>query len=330
MSAINNILLIRFKSIGDVVLTLPAVHVVRENFPGSRITFFTVCENAPLLEGFRDVNEVIALDRGALKKPLRAAPEFFGLLRRLRAGKFSLVVDFQGYGETAWLARFTGAPERWGVVYGRGRKWAYTTGIARDNRLLIADWNLSLLKQCGLQVGNIRNEYILPTGALETARRIFAANRLDPERQTLFIQAFTSTPHKNWPLENYLSLAAYWRKRGVQVIFGGGHGDIAALEPARAAGYCVAAGNPLLVSSGLVKLSTVTIGGVTGLLHLAVAMQKKVVMLVGPASEPGFPYQHRDWGLTPETGDNVADIQIPAVITACAKAFNEPADNASC
>lgn len=328
----DRILLIRLKSIGDVILTLPAVHTIRENFPSAKISFLTSKENAPLLRGFRDVNEVITLDRAAFRgvNPFRALPELSGLLRRLRAGRFSLVVDFQGFGETAWLARFSGAPRRWGSVYGAGRAWAYTQGVRRDNHLLIADWNLSLLKQCGLHVNNIRNEFVLPDDALDAALRIFAANQLNPERQTLFILALTSSPQKNWPFENYLSLAACWRDRGVQVIFGGGPGDIDALEPARAAGYCVAAGNSVLVSAGLVKLSSVTVGGVTGLLHLAVAMQKRVVMLIGPANEPGFPYQHRDWGLTPDSGSNVADIQIPAVIAATERAFNELAGNASC
>jgi len=327
----KSVLLIRLKSIGDVILTLPAVHAVRENFPTAKITFLTSSENAQLLQGFREVKEVIALDRTALRSgnPLKMGVAFFGLLQRLRTGKFDLVVDFQGYGETAWLSWWTGAPHRWGSVYGKGRSWAYTKGIVRSDHLLIADWNLSLLKQCGLNVNHTGNEYILPADVLDAARRVFIANQLDPKRQTLFIQAFTSSPQKNWPLENYLKLAAYWRERGVQVIFGGGRGDLAALEPARAAGHCIAAGNPLLVSAGLVKLSTVTIGGVTGLLHLAVAMQKRVVMLIGPAGEPGFPYQHREWGLTPETGDRVAEIKIPAVIEACAKAFSESAGNVS-
>jgi len=48
MATRENILLIRFKSIGDVLLTLPAVHAVRDNFPAAHITFFTVRENAPL------------------------------------------------------------------------------------------------------------------------------------------------------------------------------------------------------------------------------------------------------------------------------------------
>ncbi len=319
----DNILLIRLKSIGDVVLTLPAVNAIRENFPSAKITFLTSKENIALLRGFREVNEAIALDRAALRggNPLKMAGEFLGLLRRLRAGKFSLVVDFQGFGETAWLARFTGAPQRWGSVYGSGRAWAYTRGIPRDDQIQIADFNLSLLRQCGLKIGTLRNEYILPADALDAARRIFAANQLNPGRQTLFVQAFTSSPQKNWSFENYLSLAEYFRSAGTQIVFCGGPKEIETLRLARAAGFVVAAGLPLLDAAGLMQLSTVIIGGATGLLHLAVAMQKRVVMLVGPANEPGFPYQHRDWGLTPEIGENVSGIQISAVINACVAAL---------
>jgi ADP-heptose:LPS heptosyltransferase len=323
METCENILLTRLKSIGDVVFTLPAVNAIRENFPSARITFLTSKENAPLLRGFHEVNEVIALDRAVFRSgnPLKIAPEFFGLLRRLRAGKFDLAVDFQGYGETAWLARMTGAPQRWGSVYSSGREWLYTRGVRRDGQIQIADWNLSLLKQCGLKIGQIRNEFVLPDDALADAEIFFAENHLDPARPTLFLQPFTSTPHKNWPLENYFALARHFQSRGTQIIFGGGPADRAALEPARAAGFVVSAGVPLLVSAGLTKLSSVTVGGVTGLLHLAVAMQKRVVMLVGhPAREPGFPYQHRNWAVVPAGDDDSSEIQIGAVIEACAAA----------
>ena len=103
MAASENILLTRLKSIGDVLFTLPAVHAVRGHFPGAKITFLVSKENAPLLEGFRDVDEVIPLDRALYhrKNPLAIVPETLSLLRRLRREKFSLAVDFQGYGETA-------------------------------------------------------------------------------------------------------------------------------------------------------------------------------------------------------------------------------------
>jgi len=198
----KNILFIRLKSIGDVLLVLPAVHLVRANFPQARITFLTSMENVPLLEGFREINDIIALDRAGFKSgnPLRILIQAFSLLHRLRAGNFDLAVDFQGYGETAWLAWLSGASQRWGSVYAPGRRWAYTRGVARNDDIQIADWNLSLLEQCGLKPGPIRNEFVLPEGALADARRFFAAQGLDPAKPTLFIQPFTSTPKKNWPL----------------------------------------------------------------------------------------------------------------------------------
>ena len=251
MNPIQRILLIRLKSIGDVVLTLPAVQSIRENFPSAKITFLTSQENAPLLHGFREVNEVIALDRATFRggNPLKVIPEFFSLLRRLRAGKFSLVVDFQAYGETAWLARLTGAPQRWGSVYGKGRAWAYTHDVPRDDQIQIADFNLSLLRQCGLKIGGMRNEFFLPADALAAAGLFFSEHQLDRRKPTLFIQAFTSSPSKNWPLEKFLAVAEHFRADGTQIIFCGGPGDAAALRPARDAGFVAATGLPLLASA---------------------------------------------------------------------------------
>src|ERR1039457_5019397 len=139
----KRILLIRFKSIGDILFTLPAVHAVRENFPGAQITFMVSQEHAPLLEGFREVDEGIPVDRAIYRRgnPKPIVTGTFSLLRRLRRGHFSLAVDFQGYGETALLTWFTRAPERWGLVYQAMRGWAYTRGVTINRRLHPAEGN---------------------------------------------------------------------------------------------------------------------------------------------------------------------------------------------
>ena len=327
-----NILLIRFKSIGDIVFLLPSVHRIRENFPDAKITFLTSRENAPLLKGFPEVDEVITLDRARFRSgnPRAILSEAFSLFRRLRGGKFSLVVDFQGYGETSWLAWLSGAPERWGSVYGPGRRWAYTRGIARNEHIHHADWYLSLLEQCGLRPGKILNEFVLPEDALNEARRFFAAHHLNAAKPTLFIQPFTSSPKKNWPLENYISIAGHWQARGVQVLFGGGPSERPALEPVRQAGFPVSAGAPLLVTGGLMNLSSLILGGDTGALHLAVATGKRVVM-IRDSIAPGkpFPYQHPDWAVTPMNGRDVASIETGAVIEACAQTLAQQAGQAS-
>jgi ADP-heptose:LPS heptosyltransferase len=325
-SAAEKILLIRLKSIGDILFTLPAVHVVRENFPGAKITFLVSQEHALLLEGFREVDEVIPMDRRLFRQrnPARILAGTFALLRRLRQEKFSLVIDFQGYGETAALAWFAGAPARWGIVYQPARGWAYTRGVQRDWQVHAAEWNLWMLEQCGLKTGVVRNEFVLPPEPLAEARRFFAAQGLDAAKPTLFIQPLTSSPHKNWPLEKYLELAHHCRNRGVQILFGGGPAERAALEPARAAGFPVSAGTPLLVSAGLMKLSTVIVGADTGLLHLAVAMGRRVVMIMQAETRNRTnPFRHADWVLAPEAPGLVASIGVDAVVQACEQALGK-------
>jgi ADP-heptose:LPS heptosyltransferase len=324
MDANKNILLIRLKSIGDILFTLPAVSVVRENFPDAKLHFLVSKDHAPLLRGFLDIDEIIPFDRAVFRSknfPAISA-SVFKLLRQLRERRFSIAIDFQGYGETEFFSWWSGAPERWGNVYATTRGWTYTQTSLRDTKIHPAEWNLALLRKSGLKIGAIRNEYILPDDAFAEARKFFAANKLSEEKPTLFIQPFTSNPQKNWPLEKFLKLAWHFHSRGTQIIFGGGPDDRAALATARAAGFVIAAGTPLLVSAGLMRLSRVVVGADTGLLHLAVALGRRVVMLMH-SNAPGtsHPFQHADWTVTPPAGKTVAEIPTEAVIAACDNVF---------
>ena len=106
MEGERDILLVRLKSFGDIVLTLPAVEAVRAAFPQARIAFLTSKELAPLLKGFKEVNTVITVDRARFRgfSPGGVISETLSLLRKVGAKRFSLVIDFQGYGETALLS----------------------------------------------------------------------------------------------------------------------------------------------------------------------------------------------------------------------------------
>jgi ADP-heptose:LPS heptosyltransferase len=322
----QNILLIRFKSIGDVLFTLPAIHVIRENFPNAKITFLTSKENVPLIAGFRDVDDVHGIDRKVYRRgnPMAIFRESLSLWQWLRKKKFSLTVDFQGYGETAFITWLSRSPERWGSVYQSARAWAYTRAVKREKQLHPTDWNLSLLRQCGLSGGPIHNEFVVPETALTEARQFFATHSLDPAKRTLFIQPFTSTHSKNWPLENFLVLARHFKERGIQILFGGGPADLAALAPAQQAGFPVSAGVSLLVTAGLMKLSTLILGGDTGLLHLAVSMNKRVIMLMASSAHTRcHPFQHLDWVLTPPPAATISGITPDVVIEACSRALAE-------
>jgi ADP-heptose:LPS heptosyltransferase len=285
--------------------------------------FLVSKEFAPLLRGFPRIDEVLCLDRAGFrsKNVSVTISNLLQLICKLRARKFSLAIDFQGYGETAWLSWMSGAPERWGGIYRFNRSWAYTRGVERDDSSHPAEGNLSLLGKCGLRIGEVHNEYILPADAITEAENFFTKNGLEKNKKTLFLQPFTSSPGKNWPLNNFLALARYFQPR-FQIIFGGGPAERNALKPAQEAGFVIAAGAPLLVSAGLIKLSTLAVGSDTGLLHLAVAMGKRVVMLMPHEGVTTRPFRHGDWAMAPAIGKTISEITVEEMVTACESAIN--------
>jgi ADP-heptose:LPS heptosyltransferase len=311
---------------GDVLFVLPALNLLRDNYPDARITFLTSSENAPLLRGFAAVDSVIAIDRTVYRR--KRVGEIWNttarLLRRLRGERFTLTVDFQGYGETGWLTRITGARDRWGYVYRTTRRWAYTRGERFPAGAHQIDRNLALLARCGLRPQPVRNIFHLPDGERRLALAFFREHGVDPALPTLFVQPFTSTQEKNWPLEKYLALSRHWRAQGVQVIFGGGPSEREALGPALAEGFPVAAGAPLLTTAGLIALSTVMVGGDTGMVHLGVALGRRVVVLAqGGGHNETQPYGHPEWVVESAAGRQVAEIEVTRVIEATGAALQE-------
>jgi ADP-heptose:LPS heptosyltransferase len=327
MSEIKKILLIRLAGIGDIMFTLPAVHMIRENLPDCRITYLTTQSFASLLKGFPGIENLITIDRALYRR--RNPGEIFrsvvALISQLREERFDLAVDFQGFSETALLARVSGAKQRWGFLRRQKKQPLYTMGyLSRPLHHLPIDINREILIAGGLAAKPVNNRYQLPREELNKAGRLFEQLGLSPLKTTIFIQPFSNNTAKNWPLEQYVTYADYWAARGVQIIFGGGPADTVRLE-AVASQYPVSAGKAgLLTSAGLMKLSTVVVGGDTGLLHLSVALGQRIIMLMGPTRPQDFgPYNHFDWTIASEKGTAINQISVDRVIEATATALRE-------
>ncbi|MCD6097521.1 glycosyltransferase family 9 protein [bacterium] len=82
----TNILVIRFSSLGDIVLTLPVLDTIKKNLPESEITFLTKKEYIPLVSLFPRIERVI---------PFKGN-EFFRCARTLAKERFDLIVDLHG------------------------------------------------------------------------------------------------------------------------------------------------------------------------------------------------------------------------------------------
>lgn len=89
MHAVNKILFLSLTNVGDVILTLPALDVVRGRFAGARITVVSGPRAAGLFAGNPAFASVITFDKRAR---FREKWRFF---RALQREKFDLVVDLR-------------------------------------------------------------------------------------------------------------------------------------------------------------------------------------------------------------------------------------------
>jgi len=111
------ILAIRLARLGDVILLLPALGLLKAAFPSARLTFLTGHRCAAIAELCPHIDEVIAVNRVAMRdgSVVNAVGEMFKLVREIRGRGFDLVVDFHSFRETNLLTWLSGAPVRLGL-----------------------------------------------------------------------------------------------------------------------------------------------------------------------------------------------------------------------
>jgi len=97
----ERILVVRFSSLGDIVLTTPALDGLRAKFPDSRIFYLVKEEFAPILQNHTSGCEIIDMPADAREDSRR----FVEFVEALAKGKFDLVVDLQGNARSFVLRR---------------------------------------------------------------------------------------------------------------------------------------------------------------------------------------------------------------------------------
>lgn len=110
----QNILVIDFGQLGDVVLSLPALHAIRAKFPRARITVAVGKPGKLVVEMSNAANETLVVDRVGLRdgsKPL-SIWRIARLVKDVRARRFDFVIDLHSLSETNLLGFLSGAPQR--------------------------------------------------------------------------------------------------------------------------------------------------------------------------------------------------------------------------
>ena len=144
----RSILVVKPSSLGDVVHTLPAVSLLKREWPGARLRWIVNPEWAPLLEGNPDVDEVVLFPRRELSGSL------FKQLRWLRATgaacRSDLVLDFQGLLRSALIGRFCRGGELLGLSDAREGARFFYDRVARVGREHAVDRYLKLVAALGI------------------------------------------------------------------------------------------------------------------------------------------------------------------------------------
>ena len=106
------IALVRLSSLGDIILGMASLQIIRRALPDCRITWVADRRFADILENSPDLEQVVRLDLKGLKKQfsLAALVEEYRQLRS--SGPFDLVIDLHGMIKSAVTARLMGGPCR--------------------------------------------------------------------------------------------------------------------------------------------------------------------------------------------------------------------------
>jgi len=291
----DRILLTRLKFIGDVVLTIPAVHAVREAFPAARIVYLAERETSTLLQHDPAIDEVVGFDftRPALDETARVV----SLLRRHR---FDLAVDFFSNPRSALLTYLSGARVRVGLDRGARRR-LYTIQVRDDGRPKPAlAFHQQLLSAVGIPPTEQRPSLVVSEHERVEARRMIAALLGHGEGETVRVVALHAGgtwPAKLWMAERFAELADLASERlGVRVLLTGGAGDRAVIE--QVVSHARSSPQPTEVLAlrelaALLAECTAVVSNDAGPMHIAAAVGTPTVGLFGPGQEEiWFPYEH--------------------------------------
>ncbi len=292
----KKILVMRYRFIGDTVLTVPFLRNLRKAEPHAAITWMVAPGSSDAVSGIPYVDHLLYWDPVTIHADSRGAHRTLSskltFIKELRKERFDKVYVLKRSLSSAIIAWLSGAPERVGFdTEGRGclltRRVAY-----RHDRHEVMNF-LAVLNEDGVKVHDDFLEiWSTPEEELKTQDRITRSG-INASAQFAVIHPFSAVVERGWPLENFAELASRLNAdTGCRVIVVGGPGDRETFARVRAVfgpdivdlvGKC-----SMRETIALLRRSSLFIGNDSGVMHLASAAGVPLVALFGPQSPVKF------------------------------------------
>ncbi|MCP4251544.1 MAG: lipopolysaccharide heptosyltransferase II [bacterium] len=288
----HRILLIKPSSLGDLVHALPVLHGLRRRYPQARIDWLAGTAFAPLVDGHPDLNEVIRFDRrrfGRMARSPRIAWEFAAFLRALHRRNYDLVVDLQGLFRSGLMAAATGAAVRIGFADARELAWIfYSHRIPNAEALTHAvDRNYRVADLLGFRDLPVTFELGLPPSARTRASEILNGADGPGDRPFAAVLPGARWDTKRWPEPGFAQLIDGLADRfGLPTVLLAGPDEAAICERIQSqstrAPINLAGRTALPVLAAVLERAAVVICHDSAPMHLAVALGRPLVCILGP------------------------------------------------
>lgn len=294
----GRILIVRLGAMGDVLHGLPAVAALRAMFPGSAIGWLVEDRWAELLctlptprSGPRSPQRPL-VDRIHTVNMKQWRASLFSLqtweriaagLSDLRAQHYDVAIDFQGSIRSSLLAHWSGAP----LIYGFAQPRENLASMFYNRQVIatgdhVVDQNLSLVHAVA--------QHPLLTPRVELPHDADAEQECDRWLKERGAEKFAllnpgaGWGAKQWPPDRYGQVAITLIENGLKILvnFGPGEDEIAQAVKAASNGAAETFTGSLTQLIALTRRARLLIGGDTGPMHLASALDVPVVGIFGP------------------------------------------------
>ncbi len=282
-------LVIRFSSIGDVILTTPLVRSLRAKYPGSRIDFLVKKEFAAVLVQNPNINDIITFDKRAGKGELARVRNL------VRQNAYTHIIDVQRNIRSVYIASGSGAK-----ISGFSKKI-----MARD---LLIRFKINIYKEIkpvylryfeavealGVGYDGKGTEVFPPVSESRSVQELLIQNKFTSQTPLLVVAPGAHWENKRWPAEKFAAAAdIFCLQTGAQTILIGGKGDVEICNLVKsrmsASSLNLAGKLSLMGSAAILGHAVMVFTNDTGMLHMAQAMNASVVAVYGPTTrELGF------------------------------------------
>ena len=277
---IDRIAIVMMSAAGDAVHTLPVVNALKRHRPGCHITWILQPGPATLVQGHAAVDEIILFDRS---RGLRA---FADIRRTLTSVVYDLVLNLQVYFKAGIVTSFIRSPVKLGFDRARARdfNWLFTNRkIPPHPNQHVQDQYFEFLRVLGVSPEPVE-WHLGPWPEEKPWQRQFFS---ELDRPAVAMVVATSKPDKDWLPERWAEVSdALWHDFGLEPVIVGGrsgrelHAERVILERAQHKPRS-ALGSGLRKLVAILDGSALAIAPDTGPLHMAVAIDRPVVSLMG-------------------------------------------------